>query len=59
LGVSLTALGTALYALRARSRPPFPPLRGDVSALTGNDRMTHPPTRRLRWTSATADTRGV
>src|SRR5438477_12496369 len=38
LGVSLAALGTALYTLRARSRPPFPPPRGDVSALTDNDR---------------------
>jgi hypothetical protein len=32
----------ALYALRARSRPPFPlapPRRGDVSALAGDDRF--------------------
>jgi len=40
-------VGTALYALRARSRLPFPPRRGAVSALKGNDRMTQPPYPRI------------
>ncbi len=32
-------VGPRSYALRARSRPPFPPLGEDVSALTGCDRF--------------------
>jgi hypothetical protein len=36
---ALYASAFATLRRDARSRPPFPPLRGDVSALTGNDRF--------------------
>ena len=38
VGVSLAALGPALYVL-ACGAVPLSPARGDVSALTGNDRF--------------------
>src|ERR1700730_11278690 len=46
-GASPSLRSPALHVLRTRSRPPFPPLGENVSALTGDDRFCNrlPPLR--------------
>src|ERR1700730_11208561 len=48
-GASPSLRSPALHVLRTRSRPPFPPLGENVSALTGDDRFCNrlPPLRLL------------